>query len=234
LEKKLMTFVSRCRQRASSLIERILSGDLTRPDVWEERFGVRRTALALAFAAELFSFFLNSTVHIHFHSYLRFIDIADAPFAPVKSRDLPFQEYRLRMLGPTVAYLLGLHGLIATIVPLLAAVPLYFCVYRAMRRRVSAGTATAALFLLATTLVTMSSRMILGFQDTLASFGISICIYYRYYVIMCIAMFLGMFADERAAAAIPLILLWHLLERRGHVGNNSLGHHFVSEPGTSL
>jgi len=180
-------------------------------EAWESRYGRHATALALAAAAELFSFLLGSSLRHGLTSFTRFLDLVQTPFSPVPGQDPAF---RARILGPVLAHLLGLRGHAALVVPVLANVPFYYVIYLVLRRRLPATAAAPTVFLLATTLVTMSSRMLLGFPDSLASLSIALCLLWPNPIAQGAVLFVGMFADERIAAVVPLILLWHFLGDR--------------------
>src|SRR5262245_16790216 len=140
------------------------------PETWmstaEAKAGLVVAALVLGLAAELFSFLLNSSMRVPISSYSRYINMCESPFGP-DSAALPIDpQYRTRVLGPALAYALGLHGPAATVIPLLAGPLVYTLAYLAMRKQgVPPGLSCLMVLLLATTLVTMSSRMNLGIGD---------------------------------------------------------------------
>jgi hypothetical protein len=174
----------------------------------EQRWGILGVGLIIAIVAELTSVFFAATCCTDFAE--RFTNLCPNPFT---SAPVVLPEHRLRILGPVIAYCLGLRGLPATMIPIVANIPLLVIVYWMLRRRgVAAATAALTLFTLSTTHVTMSSRVLLGYQDSLVFLFIVIAMAVDNPWFGGIALFLGMFGDQRAVLAVPLVLVWHAID----------------------
>jgi hypothetical protein len=129
----------------------------------EGRFGLAAAALLVALTAEAISFFFAATWTSQFmHRYTLLVE------NPFVAGNIPLEpEYRMRILGPVISWLLGLHGVASTLVPAVANIPLLALLYAILRRRTSRKAATLGTLLMATTHLTMTSRTLLGYQDTL-------------------------------------------------------------------
>lgn len=180
----------------------------------DARLGPWGAAFALALAAQGISFFLYSHPFEfgpdHRWSWT-FKYLSEDPFT---SKEIGDPWLRHRLLGPALAYLLGLrHG--AGFLVWIAANPVQLAIaYVIVRRRLSPVPSALTVLLLATTLVVITSQTWIGFSDSLAYLGIMVCLVRGWPALLGAFMFLGMLADERIVAAIPLILLWHALEDR--------------------
>jgi hypothetical protein len=174
-------------------------------EVVERRFGLIAAAFVVALAAEAISIFFAATYDAQFIN--RITVLAENPFA---KGEIPHThiEHRLRILGPVIAWGLGLHGMAAAWVPVMANVPLLMLLYGMLARRLSRPTAITAVILMATTHVTMSSRMLLGYQDSLAFLLMLAAMAAPNIVLSGLFLFLGCFGDQRAIFAVPYILAW--------------------------
>lgn len=173
--------------------------------VIERRFGLIAAALVVALAAEAISIFFAATYDAQFIN--RITVLAENPFA---KGELPHThiEHRLRILGPVIAWGLGLHGMAAAWVPAAANVPLLMLLYGMLAGRLSRPAAITAVILMATTHVTMSSRMLLGYQDSLVFLLMLAAMAVPNLVLSGLCVFAGCFGDQRAMFAVPFILAW--------------------------
>jgi hypothetical protein len=174
----------------------------------ERRFGFAAAALLVALGAEALSIFFAASWTTQFMG--RYTLIVPDPFTRA---DIGVgAEYRIRLLGPVVAWALGLRGVASTMIPALANIPLLMILYCLFRRRhLSVKAAVLAVFLMATTQVTMTSRTLLGYQDSLAFLGILLAMAVRRVELGAVFLFLAGFADQRAFCAVPYLLVWHSL-----------------------
>lgn len=177
----------------------------------EERSGLLASAFAVAITAELISIFLASTMTGYYSA--RFTGLSADPFAH-GTVPIPYPEHRLRLLGPILAWALGLKGAWGTLVPPAFNVPLLMVVYHVLRRRVSLNLTVATTLLMATTQVTMTSRTLLGYHDSMVFFFLLLAMVSRS-IAGCLACFaLALLGDPRAALCIPVMAVWSAIEGR--------------------
>jgi hypothetical protein len=174
-------------------------------EVIEARHGSWAAAFLVGLTAELLSFCVASSIYTHHTG--RFVPLAVNPFAVGVVGIVP--EHRLRILGPTIAWLLGLRGVAAATIPAFANVPILMLCYRMVRSVTAVPTAILATFLMATTHLTMSSRTLIGYQDSLVFLLILGAMASRSVWFGGVCLFLAGFGDQRAFFTIPLVLAYH-------------------------
>lgn len=138
--------------------------------------------------------------------------------APFAVGDVPIQyaEHRLRILGPVIAWVLGLGGsLWGTLVPVVASIPLLALVYVFVRQRSSIQMGLVSVLLLATTHLTMSSRTLLGYHDSLIYLCGLGALMTRNWSLRSVLLFLALYGDIRAVFFFPFVLIWPLDEDDG-------------------
>lgn len=176
----------------------------------EMRRGVVWAALIVALSAELISFFFAATWYDWWMR--RFTYLSENPFA-LGSQNIDFPEHRLRILGPVIAWALGLRGVIGTLVPVAANVPILMTVYVVVRRRTSLPVAVVSTLLLATTHVTMTSRTLLGYHDSLVFLCLLGAMLCRSWWASSSTFFLALFGDVRAVLVVPFLIAWRLVDQ---------------------
>ena len=191
----------------------------------EERSGLLASAFVVAFTAELISVFLASTMTGYYSA--RFTGLSLDPFAR-GTVPIPYPEHRLRLLGPLLAWALGLKGAWGTLIPPAFNVPLLMVVYHVLRRRVSLNATVAATLLLATTQVTMTSRTLLGYHDSMVFFFLLLAMVSPSIAGCLVCFGLALLGDPRAALCIPVMAVWTALEggqgwKAGAIRAGSLG-----------
>jgi hypothetical protein len=188
-----------------------------RPDRWlfallervETRHGALASALTVAVIAEAISVLFASTMIEDFQS--RFTGLSSNPFArgPV---DIPFPEHRLRILGPVVAWALGLRGAAGAYVPIAFNVPLLALLYLVVKRRTTPPLAVVFTLLIATTHLTMTTRTLIGYHDTMVFLCVAVAMISRSNLLSGVCFLLGLFGDPRIALMIPMIFVWTLMQ----------------------
>lgn len=174
----------------------------------EARRGVFFAGLTAAVFAELVSFFFASSWYVH-HAE-RFTGLSLAPFA-IGEVPIPYAEHRLRLLGPVIAWAVGLGGSIyGTLIPVLANLPLLALAYLFVRQRSSVQMALVSVLLLATTHLTMSSRTVLGYHDSLVYLFCLGALMTKGWLLRSVLLFLALYGDVRAVLVFPFILIWPL------------------------
>lgn len=129
---------------------------------------------------------------------------------------------RHRMLGPGISYLLHLPDAVATLLPIFGITLLLFLSHTLLRRHTNLKNTMLGLALLATTLAVSTCHIWLGFQDALAAAALVGMLLVPHPVLSAGILALGMLADERCAAALPLVLLWHHLETTEHAWRKTI------------
>ena len=126
--------------------------------------------------------------------------------------DAPLEspQTRHRILAPTIAYALQLHGLASAFVPIVGGTIMLMLTYLVVTRHIEERWASWATVLVATTQTLISSQTWIGYQDTFGGAAIMACFLTRTPWFAAAYLFLGMLAEERCAVAIPFILLWHV------------------------
>ena len=174
----------------------------------EERRGVFVAGLAAAILAEAVAFLFASTWHVQHVE--RFTGLSVAPFA-VGEVPIPYPEHRLRLLGPVIAWAMGLGGSVyGTLVPVLASFPLLALAYVFIRQRSSIQMGLVSVMLLATTHFTMTSRTLLGYHDSLVYLCCLGALMTRRPLWKGVLLFLALYGDVRAALIFPFVLIWPL------------------------
>ena len=183
-------------RRACNMLDRI-----------ERRWGVFAAGLLAAVVAESLSFAFASSWYTDEIYVSRFTGLSQDPFR-VGELPIPYPEHRLRLLGPVIAWALGLRGIAGTLVPVLASLPLLGLVYVFVRRRCSVQMGLVSTLLLATTHLTMTSRTLLGYQDSLVFLCCVAALMVRRPALRGAMLFLAMFGDVRAVLVVPFLLIW--------------------------
>jgi hypothetical protein len=172
----------------------------------DQRYGSWAAAFLVGLTAELLSFCVASSFYTGILLY-RYMPLVPNPFAPGDLGLLP--EHRMRILGPTIAWLLGVRGVAAATIPAMANVPILMLLYRMARSLTGVPTSILVSVLMATTHLTMSSRTLLGYSDSLVFLLILGAMASRSIGFGGLCLFLAGFGDQRAVFAIPLVLVWH-------------------------
>ncbi len=178
-------------------------------EVAESRYGLFAAALLVAMVAETISFLFATTMDEGYHH--RFTGLSVDPFAR-GTVPIPYPEHRLRLLGPVLAWTLGLRGLVGTYVPIAFNVPLLMLFFLVVRRRATLPLAIVFTLLMATTHVTMSSRILLGYHDSMVFFFATLAMVCRSPWLAAMSFFLALFGDPRVALMIPLMGIWTLMD----------------------
>lgn len=166
-------------------------------------------AIVVALLAQVVSFFLFS------HAFWmpvnpRFIYLYEPLSHNPWTNEIGMEsQVRHRILGPVIAYYLGLRGNSSGIVPVLGGTLMLVFSFLVIRRVSNDEWATWSSFLIATTQTVISSQTWFGYQDALGGAGVAACFLVRRSWLGAICLFLGMLAEERCAAAIPFIVIWH-------------------------
>ena len=162
--------------------------------------------LAAAVLSEGVSFLFASSWYVNHAD--RFTSLSVAPFA-VGDIPIPYAEHRLRLLGPVIAWSLGLGGSIyGTLIPVLANFPLLALAYVFVRQRSSVQMAMASVLLLSTTHLTMTSRTELGYHDSLVYLFCLGALLAKRPFLKGILLFFALFGDIRALLVAPFIVMW--------------------------
>lgn len=174
----------------------------------EKHKGVFVAGLAVALFAEMVSFVFASSWYTKELYVTRFTGLSQAPFA-IGEVPIPYPEHRLRLLGPVIAWAVGLGGSIrGALIPILASIPLLGLVYLFVRRRSSVQMGLVSVMLLATTHLTMTSRTILGYHDSLVYLCCLGALMTRRTLLRGSLLFLALYGDVRAVMVCPFILIW--------------------------
>jgi hypothetical protein len=113
------------------------------------------------------------------------------------------------MLAPLLAHYLGLRGLAAGMVPVAGVTILLAVTYVLLRRSFPKRLSFPMLLLLGTTQGFITSQTWIGYQDSFGHLAIALCLLSRRPPLAIPVLFLGMMGEERCAAAVPLVVLWH-------------------------
>jgi hypothetical protein len=186
-----------------------------RPDRWlfallervETRHGALASAMAVAVIAEGISVLFASTMVDDFRG--RFTGLSSNPFAH-GAVDIPFPEHRLRILGPVFAWALGLHGDAGAYLPIAFNVPLLALLYFVVKRETTALLAVVFTLLMATTHLTMTTRTLIGYHDTMVFLCAVLAMVSRSNLLSGVCFLLGLFGDPRIALMIPMVFVWML------------------------
>lgn len=139
--------------------------------------------------------------------------IAAAPF----SSDTPgAPQFRLRLLGPALAWAVHLPGVWSGLTAWLATLPALYLVARLAHQTLHdhprrAWLATLLTLALAASHPFVIGNVLLGHQDTLAALFVLVAMRYRAWWVATPALVVAMLADERAIGAAGLVLCWHWL-----------------------
>jgi hypothetical protein len=177
----------------------------------EAALGRRRYALILAALCQMLSFTLYSMAIWQDNPGTRF----HATYA-VLCRD-PFThdpvgepQARHRILGPLIAYAVGLRGDSGQLVLIAATFLFLVLFYLFVRRRWDCEGATLFTALIATTPVVSTSQSWPGYSDILGEVAILVAMMVSSPWLTGPILFVGMLGDERCIAAAPLVALWHV------------------------
>jgi hypothetical protein len=162
-------------------------------------------ALITAVIGEAISILFAATIYDQHHS--RFTGLSANPFA-FGEVDIPYPEHRLRILGPVVAWAIGLRGKAGAYVPIAFNIPLLMLFYVVLRHRTTRPLAVVFTLLMATTHVTMESRTLIGYHDTMVFFFVALAMISRSSFACALAFFLALLGDPRAAVTIPMLAIW--------------------------
>lgn len=173
----------------------------------EQRWGLFAAGLVVAVMAESLSFVVASSYYANDLYVSRFTGLSHDPFK-VGPVPIPYPEHRLRLLGPVIAWVMGLEGVTGTFVPIAANLPLLALVYTFVRPRTSVPMALAATLLLATTHLTMTSRTLLGYHDSLVYLCCMGVLVARHHALRAALLFLALYGDVRAVLICPLVVIW--------------------------
>jgi hypothetical protein len=172
----------------------------------EQRRGIFVAGLAAAVFAESLSFLFASSWYVN-HAQ-RFTGLSVGPFA-VGDVPILYPEHRLRLLGPVIAWAVGLGGSIyGTLIPVLANFPLLALAYVFVRQRSSIQMGLLSVVLLSTTHLTMTSRTELGYHDSLVYLCCLGALMARRLPLKAVLLFLALYGDVRAVLVVPFILVW--------------------------
>jgi hypothetical protein len=172
----------------------------------EQRRGLFVAGLAAALLSEAVAFLFASSWYSN-HA-VRFTGLSIAPFAAGEVPIL-YPEHRLRLLGPVIAWALGLGGsLYGTLIPVLANFPLLALAYVFVRQRSSVQMGLLSVLLLSTTHLTMTSRTELGYHDSLVYLFCLGALLVRPLPLKATLLFLALYGDVRAILVAPFIVAW--------------------------
>ncbi len=173
------------------------------------RIPVLYRAILIALLAQAVSFFLFSTA-LWLPVNGRFTELYE-PLShnPWTTENGNQSQVRHRILGPVIAYYLGMRGVSSAVIPVLGGTMMLFFSYLVIRRISNDQWATWTTFLIATTQTLISSQTWFGFQDALAGAAVAACLLARRSWLGAVFLLVGMLAEERCAAAIPFIIIWH-------------------------
>jgi hypothetical protein len=172
----------------------------------EQRRGPFVAGLTAGFFSECLVFLFASTWYVNHAD--RFTGLSIAPFA-VGDVPIPYAEHRLRLLGPVIAWALGLGGSIyGTLIPVLANFPLLALAYVFVRRRSSVQMGLVAVLLLSTTHLTMTSRTELGYHDSLVYLFCLGAVLARRLPLKAALLFFALYGDVRAILVAPFLVAW--------------------------
>lgn len=166
-------------------------------------------ALLTAIVCQAISFFLFSVplwLPPPERFTLQYEPLTHAPFSPEL---LGEPQTRHRILGPLLAYLLGLHGLASAAIPILAGTIMLSFVYLFTWFRLERAWSFWTTLLLATTQTVMTSQTWIGYQDALAGACVAACLLTRRMWLVAVLLFVGMLADERCIVGMPFVVAIH-------------------------
>lgn len=143
-----------------------------------------------------------------------YVPIAASPFS-AQTPHAP--QIRLRILGPLIAWLIGLSGPASGLISWIASFPAFYLIACLARKLFGPNPAASQLTLLTTCFfATLHPFVIgnawLGYQDSLAALFILLALRLRPWWTLTPVLFLAMLADERSIAAAGLVLCWHFLQ----------------------
>ena len=173
----------------------------------EKYRGVFIAGLLAGLIAESLSFLFGASWYSYDNYVARLTGLSPNPFK-VGAVSIPYPEHRLRLLGPVIAWAIGLRGTCGVLVPIMANIPLLALVYMFIRRKTSVQMGLAATLLMATTHLTMSSRTLLGYHDSLVYLCCMGVLLARHPLLRGGLMFLAMYGDVRAVMICPFLLIW--------------------------
>jgi hypothetical protein len=180
---------------------------------WEARLGRVGTAIAVALVVQAISFVLYS---YHFRPFWQFNGRLVDSYAPLCADPftrVPIGEpqVRHRILGPLIAYAMGLRGVSGEAVLPVAVTLFLTLLYLFAGRWLPPASAAGVVLLLATTQAVTVSQTWLGYPDVLGHLALLVCLMTAAAWPVAPVLFLGMLGDERCLAAYPLVVGWHFL-----------------------
>lgn len=166
-------------------------------------------AIVITLLAQVVSFFFFSAA-LWMPPSRRFIEQYEPLTHNPWTNEIAFSsQTRHRILGPVLAYYLGIHGFASAMIPVVAGTLMLFMTYLIVNRLADKSWATWATFLVATTQTFISSQTWFGYQDAMGGAAVAACFLVRRSWLGAICLLLGMLAEERCAVAIPFIVIWH-------------------------
>jgi hypothetical protein len=175
----------------------------------ETRYGIPRVAIAIGVVAQLASFVLYS-----YNFYLppdkRWTDTVSILSAnPFTTQPVGEPQVRHRILGPLLAYVLGLRDHAGYLVWFAATGLAVATIYALLRREgIAQSTSAVIAGVMATTSVVTISQTHIEFPDSLAFLFIALAMYVGRAGLVAPLLLLAALTDERALLAIPLLILW--------------------------
>jgi hypothetical protein len=195
---------------------------------WESRFGRYWAALVLAVVIQVGSFLLYPFhPHTNLDRYVRYKTLVTLSENPLTSQPLFEPTVRHRILVPVMAWTLGLKGAWYIVLIFVGDLLFLYLIIILMREFVPPRIAALTTILIGTTLALITSQSWLIVQDTWANAAVVACLVFRRHVwSIGPILFLGMLADERCLATLPLMFLaFHLddsPERRRYLRSRRL------------
>ena len=125
-----------------------------------------------------------------------------------------YQAVRHRILGPVIAWCLGLRGPSSAVIPILANPLIYMASFVLLKKKTNAVIAFLSTAILSLTLVCVTSQVWMGYQDSLANLFLLLSLLIESPALSALCVFVGMLADERILAAGMLVLMWHAQDRQ--------------------
>jgi hypothetical protein len=177
----------------------------------ERRYGRFAAALLTAVAVQLFSLLLYAPA-LWIPPPKRFSEMYEPLVQnPWRTDANAEPQVRHRLLGPVIAHYLGLRGLWSTLPHLLAITGFLTAAQLLLRRHFDGPTSFKLLLLIGTTQAVITSQTWMGYQDSIGHFAVALCLLTNRAWLAALFLFVGMLADERTAAAVPLLVCWQFI-----------------------
>jgi hypothetical protein len=174
---------------------------------WEGRLGRLEAALVLAVVVQAVSYFLypfppNNSLE-KYYRYATMVALSNDPFTTEAIHE---PTVRHRILVPLLAWATGLRGGSYIVLIFVGNLLFLWLTTILLRQFVPPRIGALATMLMGTTLALITSQSWLTVQDTWANAAIVACLLVRKHVwSIGPLLFLGMLADERCLAALPLV-----------------------------